>query len=242
VFDLIAPEYRSEYQNMHKRVIAGEKLQMEFEMLCLKGSRRIMSTNAVPMLDNGSVVHLAVTRDITDRKMLEKQLQHKAYYDVLTGLPNRVLFSDRIQQSFAAAKRDNKRFAVMFIDLDSFKPVNDDYGHGMGDLLLKEVADRIRTTVRESDTVARIGGDEFLVLLREVKEDQETTFVAEKVRIAISQPFLIAGQSFRISSSIGIAIFPEHGDNEIELCRNADIAMYQSKKNGRDAVKLFQLS
>lgn len=241
VFDLVAPEYRAEYQKLHKQVIAGEKMKMEFEVLCLRGSRRIMATHAVPMFDHGSVVHLAVTRDITERKVLEKQLQKMAHYDVLTSLPNRALFSDRMQQTLVAAKRDDKRFAILFIDLDRFKPVNDNFGHGMGDLLLQEVAERIKTTVRESDTVARIGGDEFLVLLRDIKEDLETVDIAEKVRYAINQPLSIDGKSLRISSSIGIAIFPDHGDNEIELCRNADIAMYQSKENGRDSVKLFQL-
>lgn len=240
MFDIIAPEYRSDYQELHKKVLAGEKMQMEFEVLCLKGGRRLLETHAVPMRDQGSVVHLAVTRDITERNRMEKQLQQMAHYDVLTDLPNRALFSDRMQQALSMAVREDKRLAMMFIDLDRFKPINDSFGHGTGDLVLQEVAKRIKVSIRESDTVARIGGDEFVLLLRDINDERDAVMVAEKIRDAISQPIIITGHVLSISSSIGIAVFPEHGNNEIELCRNADIAMYQAKEDGRDTVKFFQ--
>ncbi len=239
MLDFINPEYRSAYRDLHDRVLAGEKMQMEFEVHCLKGGRRRMETHAVPIDDRGAIVHLAVTRDITERKRMEQQLEHLAHYDALTSLPNRVLFSDRLQQALALVKRNGNHLAVMFIDLDRFKPINDTYGHGVGDLLLQEVAKRIKGSVRESDTVARIGGDEFIALLQNIKEGRDAKAVAEKIRYALNEPFDIAGQSLGISSSIGIAVFPEHGRDEIELCRNADSAMYKAKGMGKGAVALF---
>lgn len=177
--------------------------------------------------------------DITERRKMEATLQQMAHYDILTGLPNRALFSDRVQQALAEAKRDRKCLAIMFIDLDKFKPVNDNYGHAVGDLLLKEVANRIKLPIRESDTVARIGGDEFVVLLKNIKDGQDAVVVAEKIRASLNMPFVLNTLSLGISSSIGISVFPEHGPDEVTLCKNADTAMYQAKVSGRDAVRLF---
>lgn len=194
-----------------------------------------------PQMTNNSLVGAVMTFiDITERKKMETELQRMAHYDVLTGLPNRALFSDRIQQALAEAKRDRIRIAIMFIDLDKFKPVNDTYGHAVGDLLLKDVANRIKSSIRESDTVARIGGDEFVALLKHVKDSQDALIVAEKIRTALNTPFLINNLSLGISSSIGIAVFPDHGSQEIDLCKNADAAMYQAKEKGRNIVQIFQ--
>lgn len=194
-----------------------------------------------PQITNNSLVGAVMTFiDITERKTMEAELQRMAHYDVLTGLPNRILFSDRVQQALAEAKRDRTCLAIMFIDLDKFKPVNDTYGHAVGDLLLKDVANRIKAVIRASDTVARIGGDEFVALLKHVKDGQDALVVAEKIRTSLNIPFLINNLSLGISSSIGIAVFPEHGSDEVELCKNADTAMYQAKENGRDAARLFK--
>ncbi|MBI5626950.1 MAG: GGDEF domain-containing protein, partial [Nitrosomonadales bacterium] len=130
--------------------------------------------------------------------------------------------------------------ALMFIDLDKFKPVNDTFGHEVGDLLLKEVAKRLQDCVRGSDTASRLGGDEFVVLLLTIEEEQDAVMVAEKIRHALNQPFELAGYSLHISSSIGVAVYPEHGGDEEQLVRNADIAMYHSKNSGRNNVKLYQ--
>ena len=170
----------------------------------------------------------------------EKLLRYMAQHDPLTRLPNRMLFSDRLQQEIAIAKRDKKNFAVMFLDLDEFKPVNDKFGHGVGDLLLKEAAKRIQDCVRESDTVGRFSGDEFIVLFRAIEHKQDAMAVAEKIRHALNQPFELAGQNLIISSSTGVAIYPDHGDSEVQLLKNADIAMYCAKDNGRNMVQLFQ--
>ena len=170
----------------------------------------------------------------------EKRLRYMAQHDNLTGLPNRMLFSDRLQQEIFIAKRDKKYFAVMFLDLDKFKPVNDMFGHGVGDLLLKETAKRIQDCVRESDTVARFSGDEFIVLFRAIEHKQDAMVVAEKIRHALNQPFELVGQNLQISSSTGVAIYPDHGTDEGQLLKNADIAMYCAKDNGRNMVQLFQ--
>lgn len=165
-----------------------------------------------------------------------KALLKLARHDGLTGLPNRQLLNDRLEQALVAAKRDKTRVAVMFIDLDKFKPINDTHGHATGDLLLIEVAKRIQDCIRESDTVSRVGGDEFIVLLPVTQSLQDAGGVAEKIRLALNLPFELAGNSMHISCSIGIAIYPEHGSDENALLRNADIAMYEAKRSGRNAV------
>ncbi|MCX7185221.1 MAG: diguanylate cyclase [Nitrosospira sp.] len=186
----------------------------------------------------GKKVLQATVRDITERKVAEERMIYMAQFDALTDLPNRALFTGRLQQALATAKRDKKYLALMFLDLDKFKPINDIFGHAVGDLLLKEAAKRMQECMRESDIVARIGGDEFIALLPNIEQEQDATMVAEKIRHVLSQPFELAGHSMHISSSIGIAVYPEHGRDEKTLMKNADIAMYHAKKNGRNNVIL----
>jgi diguanylate cyclase (GGDEF)-like protein/PAS domain S-box-containing protein len=183
---------------------------------------------------------LGVTRDISERKRAEERIQHLAQHDPLTDLPNRALFSDRLAQALAVARRDGQRLAVMFVDLDKFKPINDNFGHAVGDQLLQQVARRLRDCLRESDTVARIGGDEFVVLMRSVREAADVLVVADKIRQALGRSFPVACQDLMVSASIGIALCPDHGDSEIELTQKADAAMYDAKRGGCDQVRLFQ--
>ena len=178
--------------------------------------------------------------DISDRKAIEEQVQRLAHYDLLTELPNRALFTDRLQQALAIAKRDKTNLACMFLDLDKFKPVNDTYGHSVGDSLLKGVAKRIQNCLRDSDTVARIGGDEFVVLLPIIETSQGALRVAEKIRHSLKQPFEVEGHILNIASCMGVAIYPEHGDEDTLLIKHADTAMYYAKTNGRDNVQLYQ--
>ena len=173
-------------------------------------------------------------------RLANGELIKLARHDALTGLPNRQLLNDRLVQALAAAKRDKTHVALMFIDLDEFKPVNDTYGHAAGDLLLMEAARRIQDCIRESDTVSRIGGDEFIVLLPIVESLQDSSCVAEKIRLALNLPFEPGGSKVYISCSIGIALYPEHGIDANTLFRNADDAMYQAKRSGRNAVVLCQ--
>ena len=184
--------------------------------------------------DNGLPTHyVAVFSDITERKAADERMRHPAHHDALTGLPNRTLFSDRLQQAIAKARRDKTRVALMFIDLDKFKPVNDTLGHDVGDLLLKHAARRMQDCLRrESDTVVRMGGDEFVVILPDIETACDAMIVAEKILDTLKQPFEIAEHVIRISSTIGIACFPEHGHDGNLLLKSADAAMYRAKEGG----------
>lgn len=190
-------------------------------------------------LEDGSILWHGFITDITDRKNAEERIRHMAQYDALTDLPNRALFSDRLQQALAVAKREQTHLALLFMDFDKFKPVNDTLGHAIGDVLLKRAAVRMQRCVRESDTLARIGGDEFVVLLPAIETEQDAIVVAEKIRVALEKPFDIDGHVLAISSSIGIAMYPEHGGDEIELSKNADLSMYYAKQNGRNTVMVY---
>jgi len=201
-------------------------------------------TTVKPILDEQDNVTLVIciSKEITERKLMEEQLKRSAHYDSLTDLPNRVSFGDHTKYAISQAERHNTKLAIMYIDLDKFKPVNDTHGHGVGDLLLKAVAKRIQDCLRKSDTAGRIGGDEFIVLLPKIDTQQDTLNVAEKIRFSLDQPFELPGYpNIHISSSIGIAIYPEHGSDEIQLSKNADTAMYFAKKSGRNLTKIFPL-
>ena len=190
---------------------------------------------------NGKPLRMIGTHaDITERKIAEQQFQHLAHFDILTDLPNRTLIGDRLKQALAYAKREKSLLALMFIDLDKFKPVNDNLGHEIGDLLLKQVARRLQQAIRASDTVARIGGDEFVVLLPVIDSYQDAAVVAEKILQTLNHPFQIAQHTVDISSSIGIAVYPQHGTDEKLLLINADIAMYHAKKDGRNNAQFYR--
>lgn len=235
-----SPEF---YQGMWEKLIASGNWHGEIRNRD-KSGRLFVEWLSIKQVrnDKGLPTHyVAVFSDITERKAAEERMRHLAHYDVLTGLPNRTLFSDRLQQSIAKARRDKTRLALMFIDLDMFKPVNDLYGHHVGDLLLKEVAGRLRGCLRrESDTVVRMGGDEFVVILPEIESAQDAITVAEMILLALNQAFEIAGHTLHISSSIGIACYPEHGRDEKHLLKQADDAMYRAKEGGRNRMVLAE--
>jgi diguanylate cyclase (GGDEF)-like protein len=183
---------------------------------------------------------LGVSRDATERRKIQCQLEFMAQHDMLTGLANRVLFSDRLERAIALAKRERRNLAMLFIDLDKFKPINDRYGHAIGDVVLKEVAIRMVDCVRASDTVGRMGGDEFVVLMPGHIEIAGATVVGTKILKALRMPFIVEGKSLHISSTIGVALYPEHGSSAIQLIGNADTAMYAAKRLGGDSIKTFQ--
>lgn len=183
--------------------------------------------------------HVAVFSDISERKAAEMRVHHLAHHDTLTDLPNRTLFADRLQQALSIARRTNTRVGLIYLDLDKFKPVNDQLGHHVGDQLLQEVARSLLKCVRKSDTVSRMGGDEFVVLLPDIEVYRDAVIVAEKIRTMLNQPFELSGRSLSISCSIGIVVFPEHGQDGSELIRNADTAMYQAKKIGGSSIVSF---
>jgi diguanylate cyclase (GGDEF)-like protein len=194
--------------------------------------------------DKGVVTHYVATHtDITLRKVAEDEVKRLAFFDPLTSLPNRRLLSDRLHQAVINAKRSQGHAALIFVDLDKFKPVNDRHGHAAGDQLLQAVAHRLRTCVRESDTVARVGGDEFVVLLPSITLAQDAMQVAEKMHARLRAPFhLPTGQSVQISSSAGVALYPDHGQDEATLSHHADVAMYAAKAAGRDQYVVYEPS
>ena len=173
--------------------------------------------------------------DITDRKNAEAQIAHLAFHDALTGLPNRALFDDRLALALARCRRDGTRLAVLFVDLDRFKAINDSLGHHAGDRLLKAVADRLRACVREEDTIARVGGDEFVVLLAGIARQTDAETVAAKVLRTIGdEPFAVGKESLHVTASIGVSLYPDHGAEPESLVRSADDAMYGVKAAGRN--------
>jgi diguanylate cyclase (GGDEF)-like protein len=177
--------------------------------------------------------------DITDRKQAEAKVQFLAYYDALTGLPNRTLLQDRMQAALANARRRNEKLSLLFLDLDRFKIINDSLGHSFGDLLLREVAERLKKWARAQDTVARIGGDEFLIALTGIRDIPDVAVAAERIMDAMSREFVIQGRRFNVSCSIGISMFPEHGEDSETLIKNADAAMYCAKESGRNVFRFF---
>jgi diguanylate cyclase (GGDEF)-like protein/PAS domain S-box-containing protein len=178
-------------------------------------------------------------RDISDRKEAEARIRYLALHDPLTGLANRTKFFDRLQQSIAAARRNSGRVAALAIDLDHFKGINDTHGHLIGDRLLEAVADRLETSLRETDLAARIGGDEFVVALSGIARREDAEHVADKLLAAINAPFTIENKQLRVSASIGVSLYPEDGNDASGLMSAADAAMYRAKRGGRGAVRLF---
>ncbi|VUZ26276.1 Uncharacterised protein [uncultured Comamonas sp.] len=190
--------------------------------------------------ENQRIELQGITRDITERRRQQERIEHMAQHDALTGLANRSLFSEHFQQARAFADRDQHAMALIYMDLDKFKPVNDTCGHLVGDRLLCAVGTRINACVRGSDIVARIGGDEFLILLSRVRDASSALRVAQKIHLALKQPFEIDGHRLEISSSQGVALYPQHGSTEAELTKCADAAMYQAKNRGRSQVRLHR--
>jgi diguanylate cyclase (GGDEF)-like protein/PAS domain S-box-containing protein len=231
----------SAYKDMWSHLCHGQRWVGELVTKRKSGELNWEEAHVGPVKDSsGAITHFVVVLlDINERKQIHQRLAHSAHYDMLTQLPNRILLFERISQALARAKRNYSRLALLFIDLDKFKPINDLHGHAIGDLLLEEAAKRMLGCLRDSDSVGRIGGDEFMVLLPEVANESDASAVAEKILAAINQPFLLGGKTLVISSCIGIALFPEHGVEVAELAKNADAAMYQAKSLGGNRVSLF---
>jgi diguanylate cyclase (GGDEF)-like protein/PAS domain S-box-containing protein len=237
-FDLHAPEFARGFYADEQRVIhtAEPAIALEESIMTTEGHRKWLSTSKVPLRDDsGKIIGIVgICRDVTERKLAEDQIHFLAHHDALTGLPNRVLLMDRIEQALLQAERNETYVTVMFIDLDNFKLVNDSLGHSAGDTLIKTVAERMVQCLRASDTVVRIGGDEFVILLPDQRQPSDAAGVLEKVRAAIALPIAIEGQLFRVTSSIGLATYPADGGDGEMLLMNADTAMYQAKEKGRD--------
>ncbi|WP_068635301.1 EAL domain-containing response regulator [Thauera butanivorans] len=226
----------------------GESFNVELRLRCSRGGSSIddcitVSLTGLPMLaqpgDSRSAGLYGVARDISERKRAEEIISFQAYHDQLTHLPNRVLFKDRLELAIAQAQRRTGTLAVMFIDIDRFKLVNDTYGHAEGDALLRAIAARLSTTLRRGDTLARLGGDEFTVLLPDINVPEDAETIATKILDTLAAPITLSQGEYRATMSIGIALFPRDGTTAEDLTRHADIAMYQVKRSGKNAFRFF---
>ena len=237
---LLLPEHREAFQELSKNVFRGHKGMLTFEIEGLKGTRRWLETHAVPMTTRtGKTVLLGITRDITERKTAEERLSYLVHHDELTGLPNRTLFNDRLNQALIDAERHGRLVALAFLDLDRFKNINDTLGHEAGDMLLQGVAERLLQAVRRGDTVARLSGDEFTIVFADLAHVDDAARVAQKILDALSKPLPIAGRDLFISASLGLTLYPMDSRDSQELLRNADIAMYRAKEQGRNNFQFY---
>ena len=239
--ELIGNKIALLHERPSERAEIEQMLQQAKTVNSVETELRRKSGGSLYVLQNltlaGDRIHMTVA-DISDRKRAEEQIEFHAYHDVLTHLPNRKLFTDRLSQNLTHARRTGKSLAVMFVDLDHFKTINDTMGHTAGDELLLEMARRLRGCVREDDTVARLGGDEFTIILSELRHPEDAVTVAEKIIKAVQKSMIIGGMPIEVSASIGIALYPVDGNDPESLLRNADSAMYRAKESGRNTYQL----
>jgi len=245
--DCIGKSMLHHYKDLWQRTALLQKMRAqggladeEVGLVRIDGAPAWVVANAMLREPKGDGIEVleGTVIDITQRKNAERQIVHQAYHDALTGLPNRMLFYDRLTQALSLARRDERGLAVLFLDLDQFKLVNDTLGHAAGDRLLVEIARRLQNSVRDSDTVARVGGDEFTLLLRNIDDGADAARAAQKVLEAVARPAEIDGQRLYLTTSIGISSYPADGEEAEALLTNADIAMYRAKELGRSRYQL----
>lgn len=242
-FNLIThPDDRERVLHNHQRRLRGEVFENRYDIgILTKDGQRRETEIAVSMIDGATSTQILVVMvDITARKNTEQAIQHLALHDALTGLSNRTLLFDRLDGAIAAARRRGTSFALFFLDLDDFKPINDELGHDAGDLVLKTVALRLQDSVRESDMVARVGGDEFVLVLQDVHGRNDAMSVAEKTIAALSKPINIDNGLCEVGATLGIALYPEHGEDADTLLRHADAAMYAAKRLGKNRCLVWR--
>ncbi len=230
------------YQKVWQEILAGNVWRGEVVNRHKDGRLYTVNQTITPLLDTqGKVSHfVAIHEDITAQKEAEARIRHMAHYDALTNLPNRTLFIDRLQQELVRAHRTKQMVAVLFLDLDRFKIINDTMGHAFGDTLLKALAERLRNGIRESDTVSRRGGDEFTFTIPDLSDPQDVAPLAQKIIEAVSPPFQIENHEINVTCSVGIAVYPFDASNAEDLIKKADIAMYHAKEQGRNNFKFYR--
>ncbi|MBF0141917.1 MAG: EAL domain-containing protein [Magnetococcales bacterium] len=241
VNSLFDPDSHGHFQAVAVDILKGDKEfgALEATLSCRDGRQAIVEAITGRLALKGTTVLFTTLHDISQRKRLDEAIRRQANYDTLTGLPNRTLFLERLKQELIRAERTRSRVALMFIDLDRFKWVNDTMGHAAGDQLLKEVAGRLSTCLRKSDTVARLGGDEFTAILPDMAKGPFAERVAGQILEQLATPFILEGQEAFISGSIGVTVFPDDAGDLAELLKNADSAMYRAKNDGRNAYRFF---
>ncbi|MBC8102389.1 MAG: GGDEF domain-containing protein [Cytophagales bacterium] len=233
----IEPAYRA--------ALAGETSVLEVRLAVQassqEGRERTYQIQVLPVRDDAGniLAGMAMTQDVTEQRRAEASIRWQAHHDALTGLPNRALLRDRMEQVFALSERTGEFSALLFLDLDRFKQINDTFGHSVGDRLLQAVAERLTRCLRTEDTVARIGGDEFLVLLPGLRTPRDAERVAQKITAQFTAPFLVDRQAMTVTASVGVSLFPFDGRDAESLLKNADTAMYRSKGQGRGGYQLY---
>ena len=240
-WDLVHPDMRELVRERGLARQRGEEVPPSYELQIVRkdGEERWLSFSAGRIDFAGAPAALGAAFDVTEKKRAEEQVRALAYHDALTGLPNRLLFNDRLALAVAQARRKGERLAVLFLDIDGFKAVNDSLGHNLGDLLLQGTAQRIQAALRAVDSVARLGGDEFILLLPGIRRVEEGARVAEKVLESLRAPIAVEGHELFVTASMGISVYPEDGEDVETLVKNADTAMYRAKEQGRDRYQLY---
>lgn len=219
---------------------AFDNYEVEHDFVTIGRRTLLLNARQIERKVGKERIILLAIEDITERKKYEEKIQQMAFHDSLTGLPNRKLFSDRLGIVLAQARRNKKKVGIVMLDLDNFKDVNDTLGHDVGDTLLKAVAERLSVILRKSDTVARFGGDEFVLIFPDMEAIEEAIQVVQKIIDRFNKPFLIDTHQLVVTTSIGIAVYPNDGMDEEILMKNADIAMYQAKQAGRARYQLYK--
>lgn len=217
-------------------------LAMDCVLIRRDGSQLEIEDSAAPIHDHDGRIKGAVIvfHDACQSPIQSSKLAYQAQHDALTKLPNRILFSERLSRAIGLAKRHQHQVALLYLDLDAFKSINDSLGHAVGDLLLQSVAGRLSECIRDTDTLCRQGGDEFVILLSEIEKPEDAARIAEKILAVLAEPYQIGSHELSITSSIGISFYPDHGSDDLTLLNNADMAMYHAKQNGRNNFQLFQ--
>jgi diguanylate cyclase (GGDEF)-like protein len=228
------------YKSMWEKIILNDGWQGEIWNHRSDGEiyPQWLTITAIKGVNDHVTNYVGKMMDISDRIVIEEKMQHLAHYDALTNLPNRVLLMDRLQFGIAQARRNKSLFCLMYLDLDRFKEVNDTLGHSIGDLLLKEVSQRLLKNIkRETDTVARMGGDEFIILLSKIQNHDDVIQIATSILSDLDNIFILKGNQVYISASIGIAFYPTHAEDPEALIKVADAALYEAKRNGKNCYK-----
>ena len=230
-------------RKLGKSRLEKESCVFEFRFRDIKGNWIWLEgkSTAVFAADGQFQHFLVVSREITERKMYEEKLAHMAFHDMLTDLPNRRLFKERLDRSIKEANRYERKLAVAYMDIDNFKQINDRHGHDIGDELLILFAKRLKESLRESDTFSRLGGDEFTILLPEIQKEQDALNFAGRIIASLQEPWIIGDHCFKTTSSIGIAFYPKDGVTTNELMKYSDMALYQAKKDGKNTYKTYSL-